>query len=580
MEAELSRAISGALERLGVDADSSRIALERPARVDHGDWSTNAALVNAKSAQMAPRELAQRLAAELDGAGLPHLERTEVAGPGFVNLHLAPSWLHEVLGVVLSEGTEQYARHDIGAGQAVNLEFVSANPTGPLHAGGGRWGAFGDSLTRLFRHCGYETVTEYYVNDLGAQVQLFGHSLAARMTGEPVPDDGYHGEYVQLWADELTAQLRAELSTGADANPVEFLDEVARRRGKVPLPGLPPPRVQVAAPWGIERALREVRESLEAMNVIFDHWQHETKIVQPDPGDPTAPMLEVLRLLRDRGATYEEDGAEWLRTSDFGDDKNRVLIRRDGEPTYFLPDIAYHHAKFSRGGHDIDLVIDVLGADHHGYVPRIAAAMQMLGHAPESYEAIVGQNVTLMRDGQVIELSKRTGTMVEVRELIDAVGPDVARFAFLLQSIDSRQTIDIDLLSAQAAENPVFYVQYAHARIASVARRAESDGVAAVPPQDTDLSPLTGEREVALLRALEVLPSVVEIALRERAPHKVTTWVRDLAAAFHGFYHDCPILHSDVTPEVRDARLCLTEGTRIGLAIGLDLLGVDAPEAM
>lgn len=580
MEAVLAGAISEALTRLGIDADSSSFVLERPARADHGDWSTNAALVNARSAQMAPRELAQRLAAELDGAGLQHLERTEVAGPGFVNLHLAPTWLHEVLETVLRLGAESYARHDLGAGRTVNLEYVSANPTGPLHAGGGRWGAFGDSLARIFRRCGYETHTEYYVNDLGTQVQLFGQSLVARMTGEPVPDDGYHGKYVQFWADELTAQLRAELSAGADANSVELLDEVARRRGKVPLPGLPLPRVQVAAPWGIERALREVRESLEAMSVSFDYWQRETKIVQPDLGDPTAPMLEVLRLLRDGGATYKQDGAEWLRTSEFGDDKDRVLIRSGGEPTYFLPDIAYHHAKFSRGGHNIDLVIDVLGADHHGYVPRIGAAMQMLGHPAESYEAIVGQNVTLVRDGQVIELSKRTGTMVEVRELIDSVGPDVARFAFLLQSIDSRQTIDIDLLSAQAAENPVFYVQYAHARIASVVRRAESTGVEPVPPAGTDLGPLVGEREVALLRALEVLPSVVEIALRERAPHKVTTWVRDLAAAFHGFYHDCPILHSDNPPAVRDARLCLTEGTRIGLAIGLDLLGVDAPEAM
>jgi len=579
MEAALAGAISEALTRLGVDADPSRIGLERPARADHGDWSSNAAMVNAKSAGMAPRELAQRLAAELDAAALPHLLRTEVAGPGFVNFHLAPSWLHEVLGAVLRLGSDAYARHDLGAGQTVNLEFVSANPTGPLHAGGGRWGAFGDSLARLFRRCGYETHTEYYVNDRGTQMELFGRSLAARLDDSPVPDDGYHGEYVAEWATELASELSAGASSGADdlTAALEALGGSA-----------------YAASWGRDRALRDVSEALEAMNVGFDHWQSENKLVA------SGAMDNAIAGLRQGGWTYTEDGAEWLRTSDFGDDKDRVLYRSDGEPTYFVPDIAYHDAKFDlrrlralqrRGAngdtrrHDpdnetVDLVIDVLGADHHGYVPRIAAAMQMLGHPAESYEAIVGQNVTLMRDGQVIELSKRTGTMVEVRELIDAVGPDVARFAFLLQSIDSRQTIDIDLLSAQAAENPVFYVQYAHARIASVARRAESTGVEPVPPAGTDLGPLVGEREVALLRALEVLPSVVEIALRERAPHKVTTWVRDLAAAFHGFYHDCPILHSDNPPEVRDARLCLTEGTRIGLAIGLDLLGVDAPEAM
>ncbi|WP_419945416.1 arginine--tRNA ligase [Candidatus Poriferisodalis sp.] len=559
MEAELRLAISSALECLGVHVDPSRLGLERPARVDHGDWSTNAALVNARSARMAPRELAERLAAELDGAGLPHLERAEVAGPGFVNLYLSPTWLHEVLGAVLRLGADAYARHDLGAGQTVNLEFVSANPTGPLHAGGGRWGAFGDSLARLFRRCGYETHTEYYVNDRGTQMELFGRSLAARLVGRPVPDDGYHGEYVAEWAKELATELGAGPSLG-EADLGAALDALGGSA--------------YATSWGRDRALRDVSEALEAMNVGFDHWQSENELVA------SGAMDDIIGRLSDAGWTYTSDGAEWLATSKFEDSKDRVLRRSDGEPTYFLPDIAYHHQKFRRGDRDIGLVIDVLGADHHGYVPRIAAAMQMLGHLPESYEAIVGQNVTLMRDGEVIELSKRTGTMVEVRELIDAVGPDVARFAFLLQSIDSRQTIDIDLLSAQAAENPVFYVQYAHARIASVARRAESMGVAPVPPAGTDLGTLIGGREVALLRALEVLPSVVEIALRERAPHKVTTWVRDLAAAFHGFYHDCPILHSDNPPEVRDARLCLTEGTRIGLAIGLGLLGVNAPEAM
>ena len=595
MEAELTRAISGALDRLGVHVDPSRIGLERPARADHGDWSSNVALVNAKAAGQAPRDLAQRLAAELATAGVPHLERTEVAGPGFVNVHLSPSWLHEVLEAVLDQGTERYARHDLGAGQTVSLEFVSANPTGPLHAGGGRWGAFGDSLARLFRRCGYDTVTEYYVNDAGQRVRKFGESLVARMIGEPVPDDGYHGEYVAEWADELQHQLRVEDADASDGEAIEdVLWRQTRARNLMPWPGFDPPEVRLAAAWGVDRACQEVKESLEAMNVRFNHWQNEASLVH------SGAMERAVQGLRDGGVTYELDGAEWLRTTEFGDDKDRVLFRSDGEATYFVPDIAYHDAKFSlerfrqlqhhgvvagdaahrTRSSEVDLVIDVLGADHHGYVPRIAAAMQMLGHPAESYEAIVGQNVTLMRDGKVIELSKRTGTMVEVRELIDAVGPDVARFAFLLQSIDSRQTIDIDLLSAQAAENPVFYVQYAHARIASVARRAESTGVEPVPPAGTDLAPLAGEREVALLRALEVLPSVVEIALRERAPHKVTTWVRDLAAAFHGFYHDCPILHSEVPPDVRDARLCLTEGTRIGLAIGLDLLGVGAPEAM
>ena len=569
-------------------------------------------MVYAKAAKMAPRELAERITTELGDANVPHLERAEVAGPGFVNVYLSPSWLHEVLATVVREGPGGYARPALGNGATVNIEFVSANPTGPLHAGGGRWGAYGDSLARLFRRCGYQTHTEYYVNDRGTQMELFGRSLAARVAGEPVPDDGYHGEYVREWAAELADDLADQLATFrmtlVDEDEVreflqqhsaavfEFLSGVAGRRAEARSPGRrafvptgpidPDVRdllqrelearggVAYAAEWGRERALRDVDGVLAAMNVSFDHWQSEAALVE------SGVMDDAIERLGEAGWVYEQDGAKWLATSELGDTKDRVLVRSDGMPTYFLPDIAYHHAKFGRDGRDIERVIDVLGADHHGYVPRVAAAMQMLGHPRESYEAVVGQNVTLMRDGHVLELSKRTGTMVEVRELIDAVGPDVARFAFLLQSIDTRQTIDIDLLCAQATENPVFYVQYAHARIASVQRRARTEGVDSAPADDIDLTLAVSEREIALMRALEVLPSVVELALRERAPHKVATWVRDLAAAFHGFYHDCPILRSDVPPELRDARLCLTEGTRIGLAIGLDLLGVNAPEQM
>ena len=568
MEQALTGAIASALGSLGIDADASRLRWERPSRAGHGDWSSNAAMVYAKAAKVAPRELAEQITAHLENAEVPHLERAEVAGPGFVNVHLSPSWLHEVLATVLEHGPEHYARLTLGNGQTVNLEFVSANPTGPLHAGGGRWGAYGDSLARLFRRCGYRTHTEYYVNDLGTQVLLFGRSLAARMAGEPVPDDGYHGEYVIEWANELAAELRAY--TDEDADIASLLEAAAQEDTSATVPGLEAPGVRYAARWGIERALRDVGGVLAAMNVSFDHWQSEANLTE------SGAITDVIEALRGGDWVYSQDGAEWLKTGQFGDAKDRVLVRSDGEPTYFLPDIAYHNAKFGRG----DRVIDVLGADHHGYVPRIAAAMVLLGHPSESYEAIVGQNVTLMRDGHVIELSKRTGTMVEVRELIDAVGPDVARFAFLLQSIDTRQTIDIDLLCAQASENPVFYVQYAHARIASVQRKASAEGVESARADNIDLALLTSRREIALMRELEVLPSVVELALRERAPHKVSTWVCELASAFHGFYHDCPILRSDVPPQLRDARLCLTEGTRIGLAIGLDLLGVNAPEQM
>ncbi|MEM9605849.1 MAG: arginine--tRNA ligase [Actinomycetota bacterium] len=528
----LAAAVADALRELGVEPPDV-VGMERPARREHGDWSSNAALASAKRAGRNPRELARELADHLLAAGLPHVEAVEIAGPGFVNLRLAPTWLHDVLAEVVREGEKDYGRSDLGGGLRVNVEFVSANPTGPLHAGGGRWGAYGDSLARLFERTGHVAHREYYVNDRGTQTVLFGESLTARKHGTPLPEDGYAGEYVTEWATELPD----------DADPVR---------------------------WGRDRALDEVRAALASMHVHFDTWSSEAELVA------TGAMEESLDELRELGHVFEQEGAVWLRTTDFGDDKDRVLIRSDGEPTYFLPDIAYHRDKYRRG----DLVIDVLGADHHGYVARMKAAMAALGHEADSYEVIIGQNVALVRDGEEVKLSKRTGTMIEIAELIDEVGPDVARFAYLLQSIDSTQTLDIDLLAKQANENPVFYVQYAHARIHSVGKEAARRSVVRRPLAEVDLSPLTHERELEVLRMLSILPEMIEVATRERAPHKIATWVRELAAAFHGFYHDCPVLRSDVTEELQQARLWLVEATRIGLAIGLDLLGVSAPEEM
>lgn len=548
----LAAAIASALERQQISLAPSDVHLERPARAEHGDLSTNAALATAKTAGRNPREVAQQLADDLleaardaNASQLRHLIGTEVAGPGFVNLRLAPGWLHDVLARVVELGVDRYAAHDDGAGKTASIEFVSANPTGPLHAGGGRWAAYGDSLARLFRRCGWKTRTEYYVNDAGRQMLLFGESLLARLTDSELPEDGYHGSYVTEWAAEMPADLNA----------------------------------QDAARWGCERALAEVREVLGSMNVRFDHWQHETELIS------SGEMQSAVDRLDQAGFIYEADGARWLATTRFGDDKDRVLYRSDGQHTYFVPDIAYHHKKFAQsyGAHTPDLaevVINVLGADHHGYVARMRAALLMLGHDAARYEAIVGQNVTLLRDGRPVELGKRTGTIVEVAELLDAVGPDATRLAYLQQSIDTPQTIDIDLLTKQANDNPVYYVQYAHARIASVGRQAASRAVVRPPLAEVDLAVLTDARELAVLRLLEDLPQVVLLALDARAPHRIAGWLRDLAGAFHGFYHDCPMLREDVARDVRDARLWLTEATRIGLVIGLDLLGVDAPEQM
>jgi arginyl-tRNA synthetase len=530
---QLHDAVEKALAGLGVDVGPAGFVVERPARREHGDWSTNAALVTAKAAGRNPRELGQELADQLLAHRPPHVESIDVAGPGFVNFTLAPTWLHDVLTEVVTQGEEGYARLDLGHGRRVNVEFVSANPTGPIHAGGGRWGAYGDSLARVMARCGYDVHKEYYINDRGVQTQLFGRSLEARRSGEEPPDEGYVGQYIEDWAAEMPG----------DADPAE---------------------------WGKNRSLQDAREVLGSMNVEFDTWSSEAALVV----DGT--MAATLDKLRASGHVYEQDGATWLRTTDFGDDKDRVLVKSDGEITYFTPDIAYHLDKYDRG----DLIIDILGADHHGYVGRMRAALVALGKSEDSYEVIIGQNVKLVEHGQEIKMSKRAGTLVEIRDLVDEVGPDVARFAYLMQSVDSPQTIDLDLLKTQASENPVYYVQYANARIHSIGREAAERGVERRPLAEVDLSVLVEERELELLRTISELPEVLELACAERAPHKVANWVRELAGAFHGFYRDCPILRTDTPAGVQQARLWLAEATRIGLTIGLDLLGVSAPDRM
>lgn len=528
----LTAALRGALAAAGITAPEE-IHLERPARREHGDWSSNVALATAKTAGRVPRELAGDLVAHLNGAPPDHVERVEIAGPGFVNFHLRETWLHDVLRDVVDAGEQGYARLDVGRGRKVNVEFVSANPTGPLHAGGGRWAAYGDALCRILERAGHEVHREYYLNDRGVQMGLFGASLAARKAGTALPEDGYAGEYITEWAAEMPD----------DADPVE---------------------------WGYERVKRDLRESLAAIGVEFDTWFSERSLVG------SGAIEATLADLRQRGVVFDQDGAVWLRTTAFGDDKDRVLVKSDGEPTYLLPDIAYHRDKYARGH---ELLIDVWGADHHGYVSRLKAGVQALGHAPEDLEIILGQLVALMRGGEEVRLSKRAGTMVLLDDLVEAVGADVARLTFLLQSLDTRQTIDLDLITARSNENPVFYVQYANARIHSIGRKAAAAGVVRGPLEDADLSLLAHERELDLLRKLSELPEVVALACADRAPHKVTTWVRELADRFHGFYHDCYVI-GDVPPELTQARLWLVEAARTGLAIGLDLLGVSAPEAM
>ena len=530
----LDQSIRSALAAIGVE-EPATINLERPARKEHGDWSSNVALATAKAAARNPRELATALAGELTANPPTHVERVELAGPGFVNFHLRPTWLHDVLRDVVAQGERDYARLAIGGGVRVNVEFVSANPTGPLHAGGGRWAAYGDALCNVFDRCGYTTHREYYLNDRGVQMGLFGASLAARKAGAELPEDGYAGEYITEWAAEMPD----------DADPAE---------------------------WGYERVKRDLADTLRSIGVEFDTWFSERTLVT------SGAVERTLATLRERGAAYDSDGAVWLRSPSEDDgDEGWVLVKSDGEPAYLLPDLAYHQDKAERGW---DLLIDVWGADHAGHVKKMDAGWAALGHEPGSLEIILGQLVSLVRGGEEVRLSKRAGTIVLLADLIDAVGADAARLTFLLQSLNTRQTIDLDVITAQTMENPVFYVQMAHARIAGIARRAAEVGISRVALDAADISLLSNERELDVLRSLSELPEIVALACRERAPHKVTTWVRELAAAFHGFYHDCYVIGEGVSPELTQARLWLTESARIGLAIGLDLLGVSAPETM
>jgi arginyl-tRNA synthetase len=531
---QLADALRATLSTLEIEPLPDEIHLERPARREHGDWSSNVALATAKKAGWKPRDLAVALAERLQVDRPTHVETVEVAGPGFVNFRLADSWLHDVLTDVVDRGVQNYGRHDIGTGTKVNVEFVSANPTGPIHAGHGRGAAYGDSLARLFERCGYDVSREYYLNDRGTQIQLYAESLLARKHGLTVPEGGYQGDYIAEWAKEMP-------------EGVDVLE------------------------WGEQRAVQDHREVLERMNITFDTWFSERSLLE------SGAILQTLADLEAHGVVYEADGATWLRTTDYGDDKDRVLVKSDGEYTYMLPDIAYHRDKFSRS---FDLLIDVWGADHHGYVPRMKSALQALGHPPEEFEVVITQLVHLKQAGKPVKLSKRSGDIIELRDVLDEVGPDSARLTYLLQSVDSSQTFDFDVVKSEAMENPVFYVQMAYARIRSIKRVAEERGVVRNPIDHVDLSLLVDERELEVLRSLSELPDIVLLATRERAPHKISTWVRELAGAFHSFYHDCYVLGDDVSPELTQARLWLVDAAETGLKIGLDLLGVSAPESM
>ncbi|MFM7270873.1 MAG: arginine--tRNA ligase [Actinomycetes bacterium] len=537
----LTDALRAALAAAGLPEPEGGLGLEPTARREHGDFQTNLALRLAKAVGQPPREVAGRITAALEAAAPPHLERTEIAGPGFINLFLGPGWMHDVLAEVVTAG-EAYGRGTTLDGRRINLEFVSANPTGPLHAGGGRWVAVGDALANVLAAQGATVHREYYLNDAGNQLGTFAASLMARYRGEEPPEDGYHGQYLV----EMAARMRTELGDAVD-------EDTARE-------------------WGYGVVLQSLKDDLARIGVHFDTWFSER--VLHERGE----VPEVLEQLRASGHTYEREGATWLASEALGDQRDRVLVKGDGSTTYLANDLAYHRDKLRRGWEHL---IDIWGADHHGQVRSLQCGLEAIGigtaAAPEP-EIILGQLVKLERGGELVKLSKRAGTVITLADILDEVDPDVCRLTFLLQGIDTAQTFDLDVVTSQSMENPVYYVQYAHARVASIARRAAEAGIARAPLAEVDLGHLTHERELDLLRALAEYPDVLASAADLRAPHRVTTWVRDFASRFHGFYRDCRVITDD--PALTQARLWLAEAVRVGLVNALAILGVGAPEVM
>jgi arginyl-tRNA synthetase len=543
-------ALTSLVERGAVtlpDGVPSSVVVERPRNRGHGDWATNVALQLAKRAGVPPRDLASLLADEL--AAAPGVSRVEVAGPGFLNITVDAGAQGALVRDVLQAG-EAYGRSGSLAGRSFNVEFISANPTGPLHLGHTRWAAVGDALARVLAAAGAEVSREFYVNDRGSQMDKFGASLEAAAQGLPVPEDGYHGAYV------------ADLAHAVVAEQPGILD-------------LPPAERRVAfREAGYRLQLEEQREQLATFRTVFDVWFSERGLHED------GKVEHGLEVLDKQGHLFEADGALWMRTTDFGDDKDRVLRRSNGELTYFASDTAYYVDKRERG---FDTCLYLLGADHHGYVNRLKAMAACAGDDPEvNIEVLIGQLVKILRGGDEVRLSKRAGTIVTLQELVELIGVDALRYSLARYPADSPLTLDVDEITRASSDNPVYYVQYAHARLSSILRNAADLGITADPGDELDLSLLSSEREGDLLRALADFPRVVAGAAQLREPHRVARYLEATAATFHKFYDVCRVLpQGDEEPtELHRSRLALVAATRTVVANGLRLLGVTAPERM
>ena len=549
---EIARAVEQALAAAQEAGELPEVALpdvviERPQRAEHGDYATSLPLQLARAAGAKPLALGELLVKRLPPSAA--VERVEVAPPGFVNFHLSGAWLASQVDAILDAGPA-FAQVTVGRGQRVQVEFVSANPTGPLHAGNGRWAAMGGALARVLSAAGYDVETEYYFNDAGAQVDVFGRTLYARYQqlfgrGVDVPEDGYVGSYMV----ELATQARDR-------------DGDAHLRPE----GEPPP--EELARWGMEQVMEWIRHDLAGLGIEYDHWYREQTVYESGHYDT------VVGMLRDKGLIVEREGAVWFATTQLGADKDEVIVRSSGVPTYLATDIGYHYDKFLV--RHFDRVIDIWGADHQGHVKPLELAVEAMGIDPARLEILIGQLVTLKRGDEVLRLSKRSGDVVMLREVIDEVGKDACLFFFLSRSADAMMEFDLELAKRQSSENPVYYVQYAHARIAGILDKAQ-ETFGETGAGDSAL--LTHEAELALVRKMLQLPELVESMARSLEPHHLPHYAMELATAFHDFYEKCRVVDEDA-PDLSRARLKLCAAAKLVLATTLDLMGMSAPDKM
>jgi len=552
---ELQKLIESAVgkiaEKYGAQLpENFAVRLERPRQEGHGDWATNVAMQLAKPFGKNPRELAEQIVSALEESEL--VASAEVAGPGFINLRLSASWVADTLKTVLEKGAD-FGRANDGKGQKIQIEFVSANPTGPLHLGHGRGAAVGDITANLLAFAGYDVSREYYVNDAGLQMELLGKSARARYyealgraDEAPMPEDGYKGEYLTDIANSYVAQYGDSLAAKPEAEQNEFFMADASRI-----------------------VTESIRKDLEDFGVKFDVWFSEKSLYS------TNAVPEALEALKKAGYAYEQEQAVWFKSTAFGDDKDRVLIRTNGVPTYFMSDVAYLKNKYDRG---FEKLIFVWGADHHGYIPRIRSVNSAFGYQDNQLDVLLIQMVNLLRDGKPVQMSKRAGTIVTLREIMDEVGRDATRFFFVMRKSDSTLDFDLELAKKATSENPVFYIQYAHARICSIYRELAQRGIKQPDISELNVEKLSGANESKLAKTISRMPEEISKAAAELAPHRIAYFATELAESFHAFYNSSRILGVD--EETMKARLLLVEAARIALKNLLELMGISAPEKM